>query len=91
MMSDKFEIPENAIEVQNNANSEYKVSKDNLKNKFKVLYENIGMKWTEDDEKEIEQLFESILLKAKIDAYLMSAELLYKVLASENLLNKINK
>ena len=42
----------------------FKKSREMLKNYFKALYENAGMEWTEQNDKDIEFIVNSILLEA---------------------------
>jgi len=54
--------------AEKGVNDNYLVAKNFLKKNFKVLYENEGMEWTEENNNEIEFLIEAIKNKAVFQA-----------------------
>lgn len=85
-MSNVYTVSEKIKKTEDKVDSQFKKNKEILTKKFKVLYDRTGLEWTDSDQEEIELFLDSLLLKAKVDAYIMAADLIYSVLSDDEIL-----
>lgn len=74
--SETVDVVENA---KKEVNSQYDEAIATLKKNFKAVYEKSGIEWTEENDKEIEDVLDSIVNKAIIESFIMSSDLLRDV------------
>lgn len=88
-MSENDIISDEVKKTQEKADLAYKENINLLTKKFEALYDKADLKWTDSDREDIEMFLDSLLIKAKIDSYIMAVDFVYTILTDDKVLDKI--
>jgi ADP-glucose pyrophosphorylase len=91
MSDNENDVTESAKESLKDVDAYYNKVLDSLNKRFEVLFDNTDQGWTDADERLLKSMFEAVALKAKLEAYIMSTDLLYNIISSDKFLNALNK